>query len=379
VLTPGDSHQPPVRATPFPAWLRAAHPFLQVLYFEWSNRLRRAGPGMLLGGLSVTTASFVLCSVRLVPGLLLAAGNHALTATMLIAVCAAIATHRGRSRWTQVYSRGWQAVWPVSRASSTAFIALRSFSWPLLVLIVLLASVLLAGWSARSRPEAAMGALMVGTLLGLAIGWWLPRDYRDSRRTAAAGTLASAQRATRLSGLSAWPITQARVWLHPRAIARLFALVLVLPLETPGNVALALWTALLIVVYLLLLLIATLKIARQSAAWLRPTPIPFARYARSVGWLSLLKQLQWTVTAVVLLSALGVQPMTALRIAEVWLAISSVLMSTALVCAFKGSRPSIRMLMALVGVSAAEYLREYLALPCALIVSGWQLRQAARS
>ena len=56
--------------------------------------------------------------------------------------------------------------------------------------------------------------------------------------------------------------------------------------------------------YLCALWLALIRVGREAAAWLRPTPLSRQRLAIAIAWRPLLQHLQWTLLATVLLLAL---------------------------------------------------------------------------
>jgi hypothetical protein len=83
---------------------------------------------------------------------------------------------------------------------------------------------------------------------------------------------------------------------------------LVLPMDISGNVAIAILALAILAMYLSVLLRATVQVARESAAWLRPTPIRLGQFAWAVLYRPTLRQLQWTLLGAILLIAQGSMP-----------------------------------------------------------------------
>jgi hypothetical protein len=108
-----------------------------------------------------------------------------------------------------------------------------------------------------------------------------------------------------LAALSHWVAAQTQQWLKPRAVSRLLLPgMLALPIGISGNDAIAVLTLWMLAFYLCALWLALIRVTREAAAWLRPTPLSWRRLAFVISWRPLLQQLQWTVLATVLLLAL---------------------------------------------------------------------------
>jgi hypothetical protein len=308
---------------------------------------------------------------------------HLLTVNVLVALQASVLAHWGRRKWTAIYSGNWLSTLPVSRRQCARMVALRAFlaSAPLLALppaVVLLARL------CAPRSGAITSALLTGigiaTAVGVLLGWYLPA--REVRHSAPALPYAAASRASavpRLVALSRWTETQTRVWLQPRSLARLLLPAMLLVPMDSANVAIALLSLWVLAVYLLVLLRAMVQVAREGAAWLRPTSLTFYRFAWSVARRPLFKQLQWTLLATVLLVALGCQPLVAARVAEWWLALVSVTSGIALSRAYQSRAMRLRLLVSVCAMAVLERFRQHLALPCALVISAWHIREAART
>jgi hypothetical protein len=243
-------------------------------------------------------------------------------------------------------------------------------------LIVLSLASLLA-----SPSVPLLSAVWIGGVGGAMLGWWLPN--RDPPALKPSIVYSVAPRASgQLTALARWPLAQAKLWMPPRSIAWLVLFpMLALPhgsTDVSGNIAIAVAFAFIVGMYLLVLLRAAVQVAREGARWLRPTPLSFRRFAWSVLRNPMLKQLQWTIGAAMLLAAMGADPLSAARLAELWLALAATVSSVATAQAY-GSRPLFMQLALSLGVvAAAEAIKQYAALPCALLVSAWQIRRGAR-
>ncbi|MFZ0007209.1 MAG: hypothetical protein WAK94_03120 [Steroidobacteraceae bacterium] len=366
------------------------YPLLAAAYLEGANRLRswRAqtrlarswfAAGALLGVAGAGIAAAVAATVSLV-----ALKSHLMTVGILVALQASMLAHWGRRKWTAIYSSNWLSTLPTTRRATLTAVAWRSFLWPLLAWLVLTSAVLLSsrtvtGLSGLTVPLFA--AISVATVIGALLGWFLPYRNTDDMRLVTPHSLGSGPSGTpTLAGLSSWAAVQTRVWLRPRSLARLLLpAMLALPMDMSGNVAVALLFVSAVALYLLVLLRAMAHVARAGAAWLRPTPLTFRRFAWAVARHPLLKQAQWTLVAAGFLIALGCKPLLAVRVAEAWLALVGVTSGIALAHAYQSRSFRLKLLISICALAVVERLREHLVLPCALLIAGWQLRRVART
>jgi hypothetical protein len=366
-------------------------PLLAALRLETTNHLRawylhgrRIRMWFAIAMIAAAVAAVIALATQFAPVLLRVVAPHLLTVNVLVALQASVLAHWGRRKWTAIYASNWLSTLPVSRSQTAGVIALRAFlaSAPLLALppgVVLLARLCVPGSGAIT--SALLTGIGIATAVGALLGWYLPaHEIRHSLPALPYATARGASAVPRLVALSRWTQTQTRVWLQPRSLARLLLpAMLLLPMGTSANVAIALLSLWVLALYLLVLLRAMVQVAREGAAWLRPTPLPFYRFAWSVARRPLFKQLQWTLLATVLLVALGCQPLVAARVAEWWLALVSVTSGIALSRAYQSRAMRLRLLVSVCAMAVLERFRQHLALPCALVISAWHIREAART
>ena len=365
-----------------PAWLRR-RVLLRAWRLESVNRIRARDSSWQLATtlLGVTGVSAWLVTYW-GPSFVSLAGRHLISTGIVLALQSALLTNHGRKKWTEYYSQGWLATLPLDRQDRKTLVALRACWPPIAILIgitvVLLAAVLSARVSDGTVfPVAASCAL--GTCGGILMGWWLPQ--RDPAIPLPASSLVHGRPGAMpaLAALSGWPILQTKVWLRPRSIARLMLVALGLPMDVSGNAAVAILWTFIVGLYLVVLLRATIEVAGQGANWLRPTPLSFARFAWAVLRYPILKQLLWSGLTTGMLVALGMNPFEALSLAELWLAIFAAVSSIALVHAHGSTQMRLKILLSICCLTAIETVKHHIALPCALVFSGWQLNRAARS
>src|SRR5262249_54460929 len=82
----------------------------------------------------------------------------------------------------------------------------------------------------------------------------------------------------KLNPLSYWAIAQGRVQFNPSVISRAVAPVLLaIPMGMEGQVVVAIVAGWVVALYVISLIVATLRAALAAAGWLAPTPIPLSR------------------------------------------------------------------------------------------------------
>jgi hypothetical protein len=351
------------------AWL-TRRPLLNALWLETTNQPLRlwlvtlataAGAALALG----------FAARGALPSLLRALASHAITVDILVALQASVLVHLGRRKWTLVYSSNWLSTLPLPRRSVTRMVALRSLLrlTPVLGLMAVV-------------PVSLLGGVGLAAVAGALLGWYLPR--RESHEMHAVPLAASESQpstAATVRPLGHWTSTQAKAWLQPRLLSRLLLpAMLALPMDTSANVAIALLAVWVLAVYLVVLLAATVHVARSAAQWLLPTPLTFYRLAWAVARRPVLKQLQWTAAAAILLVALGCEPTLAARVAEMWLAWVTLAVGVTLACGREPGnlRLRVRLIVSACAVALLERLRQHLALPGALLISACYLRRGAR-
>lgn len=369
----------------------ARHPLVQALWLEARNRIRSsAAPGgqkrlwLALFALAGSMGVAITALARFVPSLLQEASVHMLTVSVLVALLASILVHRGRRKWTDVYASNWLSTLPIARGEVTRMVALRSCLAPGLGMVLLMLVVLIACMTARGANgtgPALLVSIGIAGLVGALLGWFLPhRDRGPPRPVLLHGTSQGARTDASLASLSTWATSQAKLWLQPRLLARiLLPAMLALPMDVSANVAIALLTVWAIGIYLCVLLRATVEAARNGAAWLRPTPLSFRRFAWAIARTPVLKQVQWTLVAAVFLIALGCKPLWAVRAAEWWLALVTVTSGITIAQAHRSGAWRMRLLLSVSALALLERVRQHAALAGALIISAWHFRKAARA
>ena len=356
---------------------------LHAWWLESRNRVRRYGSSWRVAASALVVLSLGAWLVAFWgPAILGLAARHLMSVAVVVAMLSALLVSHGRRQWTELYSQSWLAAAPLDRLDWKIMVALRA-CWPPAALLAGTTGVLfLVGVLARVSSSTLFAVALVcaiGTGTGVLIGWWLPQRDLEVPLPPSSLVHRRAGRVPPLSAMSGWPLVQARVRLRPRMIARLMLLALGLPLDVSGNIAVAILWIFIVGLYLSVLLRATVEVAGQGAQWLRPTPLSFARFAWAVIRYPLLKQLLWTALTAGMVTAIGLDPLKALSLAELWLAIFAAVSSIALAHAYESRGMRLKMVVSVCLLAAIETLKHPVALPCALLFSGWQLNRAARS
>lgn len=320
-------------------------------------------------------ALLIYLPLRFAPLLRDAVTAHPVILDVLVAVESSVLAQLARRRWEVAYAGNWVSSLPVSGRQRQAAIALRATIYPASILMVLVVVALLV-----RAPIALLAALPIATVAGTLLGWCLPQAADEH----SASTLATVGQwpqkplliSPTLTALSGWSAAQARLWLRPRSMARVLAPVMLsLPMGTSGNLAVALMTVLMLMVYLCVSLIAMRKVMRDSDGWLRPTPVTVLRLARALWTRPLLQQLQWTLLASTLIVAMGAPAPFAVRLAQWWLAMVT-LTSSIQLAQLRAGRPVVsRLIVSLGALLLLDRLKQHLLLPCALLISAWHLKK----
>lgn len=367
-------------AHPMPPKWAAWHVLWRPLWLEARHRVQRVPLVARIGVPLLACACLLLIPLAYGRTVLALAAAHLLSVAVCMALQSALVVSLSRSHWTRYFREGWLATLPVRRSAQKASICAAVCAGPLALVMLWVAAAAVAQTRAHVDHFAALlPALAIGALVGLPLGWWMQRP-QTARRASRRIRIASAPPALPdLANLSRWPLVQARQWLEPRLLARLSLVALLLPLDMPANIAVALLFLFILATYLVVLLGAAIRVVRDSASWLRPTPLPHGRLAWHVSWLVAVKQLQWTAIGAVILMCLGMNPVRAVRLAELWLACAGTLLSIAVAHSRATTGLTLRMCLAAGVLTAAECLRQHVSLPLALLLSGWQLRKVGES
>ena len=292
------------RATP--QWVRR-RPLLLAGWLGFRNRVQRTNYAWLIG--FVALAIFIGVITRPAAAAALAFGaDRWLLGTLAAAIHASTSVSRRKQRLLVENESSWLAALP-HRVSVPARIAF-GFSVQLIALAVLCAGIAAASsvpWSdARTAWLSLLGGYVAGALFG-----WFSKDVVPSTASAAQYAIVRHVRekwavAPALHPLSYWPVAWARVLNNPQVSSRtLFFVLLSLPMGTTGAEALAIGAGWMVGLYVLLNLVATVRTAFAAGWWLKPTPVRFGPFMRTLISRALAIQLSVFAVALIFLGGIG--------------------------------------------------------------------------
>jgi hypothetical protein len=356
------------------------NPLLYAWWLETVGQITKLRGALFIGAV----VAGIILALSFGSQLLAAATPHVITIGMVAAILTSVWVQSSRHKWSAYYSEGWLAGLHVSRAAVTRTIALRSVLLPTLAAAALAALLAVAGLhTAGQRTTTAhlSGSLGVALITGLLLGWWMPKKKARPRGTRRLYVVATEGGSVAgLRALSQWTGLLIQQWFDPRALSRLFMVImLAAPMNTSANQVVVVLALVAIFLYLVVTQLAVLRVMRQCKSWLLPTPVSRRRMVWAVLRSALFRQCLWTGLAAATLVACGLAAMTAVRVAEWWLALCSV--TTVLLTADAG-RPranGIKLVVILACMMLADRIRPHLALPTALLVSIFRFRKLERA
>jgi hypothetical protein len=303
-------------------------------------------------------------------------------AALLLGLYAALASNSRRAIVTKAHAESWLAATPIRPArvhqsiTLTGLLPLAARALAACFIIALLG--VLARQSVRQIAEvgAVCGA---GMLVGMIVGWWLPRALRvreddDSRYLPVPS--AAAELAPSLDPLAGWPMAQTRAWSRPEN-ARLILVAALFAVQggssaLHGLCVVATW---LVGAYLSGSLAALVRSAREAAQWLRTTPISFARFAWPLARRTLLRQLAGTVVALIGIVGLGSPWGSALYCGVLWLTAVVVIAAISLADSYRGRGSGWKVLLSLSAMAGIESRHRGGSIPLAVALIAWHLRR----
>lgn len=371
-------------------WLRQ-RPLLLALWYEhqnrWERRYRsRVHPALLTLVLAVACiAAWVVVDSCAATALSLydTYPRWVFFGTMLYTTTA---VYWKRKTLRHRQSESWMAALPIAPRSLRRFVTLRillALSLHALVVVLLICVAAAGVGDTVALHSTSSMMLAAGFALGAGMGWYFSKEraangiigsrYVPRRRSVAALRPS-------LKSLSDEPIYQVFAWLHPGAAIRIvLPALLMMPAGVPALAALAAILCWLCSCYLLLLLKATLHVARTSGDWLKATPISLKAFAWTLAKRSMLHQCLGVLLNLALLHWLGAPVSASVQAAEIWLSLTVLLGSAGIARGYCGSGGRLRMAISLGLVAIAATLRQGSAVPLSLLIAGWQLRDAAHT
>jgi hypothetical protein len=237
---------------------------------------------------------------------------------------ASTSVSRLKPRLTAGNTDSWLAALP-HRVSVPSRIAFR-FVVQLAVagaLCVGIASASAVSWTdARTAWVGLFSGYVVGGLLGWFAHIFFPVSSGGSQYAIVRQIRDMWASAPRLHPLSFWAVAWARALTNPQVSSRTLLVVLLgLPMGTTGAEAIALAAAWMIVLYLVMNLVATIRTAFAAGRWLRPTPIQLGPFARTLISRAFVIQLAVLAGLLIALIASGKPKLlgSAVSAAVVWL------------------------------------------------------------
>ena len=292
------------RATP--SWVRR-RPLLLAGWLRLGNRVRRlryawlirlAALAVFIGAVTCPQASAALAFVA----------DRWVLGTLAAAIHASTSVSRRKQRLLAENESSWLAVLPY-RVSVPARIAFE-FGVQVVALAALCAGIAVAGPASWAEARLAWLSLLGGYVAGALFGWFA----NDVVPSAASGAQYAIVRPVRerwaiapeLHPLCYWPVAWARMLNNPQVSSRtLFFVLLSLPMGTTGAEALAIGAGWMVGLYVLLNLVATVRTAFAAGGWLRPTPVRFAPFTRTLMSRALLIQAGIFSVALLFLGGVG--------------------------------------------------------------------------
>ena len=121
------------------------HPLVHAGWLETANRLgsgdadqRLTRTWLAVVAILAAIGVAISLGIRWWPLVLGVAELHLTAVGILAALQSSVLVHRGRRKWTAVYSSNWLSTLPITRRAVVGMIAVRSFLGPLLLLLPLI-------------------------------------------------------------------------------------------------------------------------------------------------------------------------------------------------------------------------------------------------
>jgi hypothetical protein len=276
-----------------PQWL-ARRPELLAAGLRLGNLFRRHPRHLLL----VVLVCFALLWILSRPKLAAFLDEAAVDSWIVVVAMAAhtaISIVRRKARMRTDRAQSWLAPLPNRLSERTRLLALPAIELVVLVLLLTIAclSSPLSIQTATTLVLAALAGIGLGALAGLFTARASARKPEAWRHAIVREPRVKWATDARLHPLSFWAIAQGRAQFNPSVISRTVAPVLLaIPLGTDGQVVIAIVAGWAVALYVISLVIATVRAAFAAARWLAPTPIRRSRLlwhitSRALGMLAL--------------------------------------------------------------------------------------------
>lgn len=353
---------------------------------NFASRLSRTRAALI--GLSITgLAAAIVLSVA-------ALGQAAWAVALLLergelfalgcAIYAAALVVRRRREVAAAASRSWLVATPAAthgRTATGAMLVAASLLWRLLAALAL--ATLLCVDAAVTLDQAMRLAAWAaaGAGLGALLGAALPRAPDAERNPASRYTRRPrTQRGLTPSAapLSGWPAAQALAWSRPENSRWLVvAAILSVPAGAGAFGGLSILATWLGASYLVAVLAALPRVARDAAAWLRSTPLDFWAFAWPIARSALWQQAAGAAIAAIVMVAAGASPLDALELGCLWLALVVLVAAVSLADCYRGRSPLAKIWLSALSALLAEQRLRGLGVALALAVTAWHLRRGA--
>lgn len=304
---------------------------------------------------------------------------------ILAALHAATLVSRRRRHLQQQHLQSWLIATPGGFAGSRRAIVIATLASVLKHATVVALTLIVVGILSRTEFAAAMRLLvyaMVGFVPGALAGWYLPAMRRRVTNEASRYVLKPATAnglRPQAAALSRWPIAQTLAWNRPENL-RVVILVALLSVQAGSSMigGLSVVAAWLVGAYLTGLLRGIVSVGREAAQWLQSTPITFAAFAWSVARRALVHQLIGTAVGAAIITVLGSPASMTLYLAALWMSVVIMVSAASLAESYRSRSPALKLALSFAAMLGIESRAHGWAIPLALVMTAWHLRQGGR-
>jgi hypothetical protein len=310
--------------------------------------------------------------------------EYGLLTAAVSAVHALLLVSRHRRRLALGFKNSWLVAVPIDQRSVAASIRLRIAVVAMTHLVTIAVPVAAISWIAG---EFALGLTVmmfvtVAFLVGSMVGWYLripDREVLEASRYAPQWHRKAVQVRPSDSALAHWPIALTLSWHRPEN-SRVALLVALFAVQGGSSIAIGLCVVVswLVAIYLAMLLQATMQVGRTAASWLRATPIAFVTFAWPIARRAVLHQTFGALLAATGGVVLGLPLAIALYLVATWLAIVVCLTTVSLADSYCFRRSGIKLTLSVATFVGLEVRQHGWAIPCALVMAFWHLRQTTK-
>ena len=304
---------------------------------------------------------------------------------ILAALHAATLVSRRRRHLQQQHLQSWLIATAGGFAGSRRAIVIATLAAVLMHTSVVTLTLVIVGILSRTEFAAAMQLLVYaigGLVPGALAGWYLPflrrRATNEASRYVLKPPTGNGLR-PQAGALSRWPIAQTLAWNRPEN-SRVVILVALLSVQAGSSMigGLSVVAAWLVGAYLTCLLRGIVSVGREAAQWLQSTPITFATFAWSVARRALVHQLIGTAVGAGVITFLGSPVPITLYLAGLWLSVVIMVSAVSLAESYRSRSPALKLALSFAAMLGIESRAHGWAIPFALVMTVWHLRQGAR-